>query len=203
MEKKATSFILDSIGIFLIFISILRLFFLDGYETLPQFLWLCNHIPLVIGIAILFRNSFWLTAEFSFLFAGMLLWDIDFLAYFLFKKVIFESALYIFNATGTMFFYLSTVLHLFTLPLAFTAIWLLKKPEPNAWKGSVVHALVLMPLVAYIGEGYNINFFLKPNTTLILNFALYPIALVIFYFCCFVIPTNLLIVKLLRIRKNR
>jgi hypothetical protein len=203
MKKRIKDIVLNVIGAFLIAAPIIRMFFLQGYETLPQFFWLCNHVPILMGLAILFRSSFWLTAEFSLLFAGMLLWVVDFLAYFLFGIILFDSAMYIFNSAGTMFFYLSAIVHLLALPLAIIAIFLLKKQEPWAWKGSLLHALILMPIAAYMGSSYNINFFLKPSTSLIPDFSLYPLVITILYFGLFVIPTNLLVARLLKTRKNR
>lgn len=203
MKKRQINFVLNAIGIFLITISIIRLFFLQGYETFPQFFWLCNHVPLLIGIAILFRSSFWLMAEVSFLFVGMFLWIVNFLSYLLIDKIIFVSAEYIFVSAGTIFFYLSVTLHLLTLPLAIIAIFLLKKPEPLAWKGSLFHGIILIPIMIYFGESYNLNLFLRSDLSFIPNFTLYPVFISIIYFGLFVIPTNWLIVKLLKIRKNQ
>ncbi len=203
MEKKSREIILDIIGIFFIVIPVLRLFFLEGYETFPQFFWLCNHVPIIMGIAILLRSSFWLNAELSLLFAGMLLWVIDFLLYFLSGFILFDSAMYIFNSAGTMFFYLSTLIHLLVLPLSIFAVFLLKKPEPRAWLGSIAHGFILAPIMIYLGSDYNINFFLRPTLPFVPDFFLYPLIFSAFYLGIFVIPVNLIITKILESRKNR
>ena len=78
--------VLNAIGILLILFVGLRVYFMIMYGTLVDFLWLCNHAPLLIGLAILFRSYFWLIAEISLLAVGSLNWSLDFLSKLFFDK---------------------------------------------------------------------------------------------------------------------
>lgn len=188
--------LLNIIGILLILFFVIRVIFLIKNGTLEHIFWLCNHAPLIFGIAILFRSSFWITAEISFVFAGVLIWVIDYLSKIFFSVHIFGSTSYLFPIANYGFFYVTSLIHLFSLPLAIWALFLIKKKEPFAWKGALIHAVVLIPFVVYFREAYNLNCFLEPCISWIPNFYFYPIIAFIGYFILFVIPINWILVKL-------
>ncbi len=164
---------LNIIGIFLVVLGIIHLYqTIFTVEPIHGF-WLCNHVIFFIGIAILFRKSFWLRAEFLVLFLGQFIWIIN----FIFK--IFGSGFVVVDyAIG----FVPAVVHLLTLPLGFIAIILLKKKEKSAWKGSLLHMLVLLPIVLYFGSYYNLNCLLKPCVTWLPNILIYPFGIFLVYF---------------------
>jgi hypothetical protein len=173
-------FILNLIGIFLIVLGIIHLIQTIFFVDPVHFFWMCNHVILFIGIAILFRNSFWLMAEFLLLFLGQFIWIIN----YIFRA--FNSAFVVISYRIEV---ISAIVHLVTLPLGLMGILLLKKKEKYAWKGSLLHALILMPFVLYFGSYYNLNCFFEPCVTWIPNFSLYPLFIFLIYFA-FIILLN-------------
>ncbi len=164
---------LNIIGVFLIVLGIVHLIqTILAVEPIHVF-WLCNHVLVFMGIAILFRSSFWLTAEFLILFLGQFIWIIN----FVFR--IFNSAFVVVDYRIGL---IPVLVHLLTLPLAFVAILLLMKKEKFAWTGSLLHAVILMPFVLYFGSYYNLNCLFEPCVTWIPNFALYPFFIFAIYF---------------------
>jgi hypothetical protein len=163
---------LNIIGVFLVVLAIVHLiqtiFFVEPIHAF----WLCNHVILFIGIAILFRSSFWLRAEFLVLFLGQFIWIIN----FFFK--IFGSAFVVISYRIDV---IPAIVHLISLPLAFVAIMLMKKQEKPAWKGSLLHMVVLLPVVLYFGVFYNLNCLLKPCVNWLPDIPIYPYGIFLFY----------------------
>jgi hypothetical protein len=192
--------ILNTIGILIIILSLIRIYTMINYTTPIHIFWLCNHIPLIIGIAILLRNPFVLIAETSLLFIGSLNWSIDFLSKLIFGKYFLGSTSYMFTVVSPDSIP-SILSHLSVLPLALLAIFLIKKPEPKAWQLSAVHLFVLIPASLYFGEFYNLNCLITPCATWLPTFPFYlPIAFAI-YIAIFVIPVNIILTKLLKPKK--
>ena len=190
--------VLNAIGVLLILLASLRIYSMLMHGTLVDFFWLCNHAPLLIGLAILFRSFFWLTAEISLLAVGSLNWSLDFLSKLFFDKYFLGSTDYIFTAISPESA-ISILLHLGVLPLAVLGFFLIQKPKEkkvNAWKGSLLHVLILVPFVLYFGEAHNLNCFLKPCISWMPDFSLYPVLFSVAYFVLFVIPVNWVLVKL-------
>lgn len=194
--KPTKNQILNTIGILIIILSLLRIYTIINYATPVHIFWLCNHIPLIIGISILARNSFLLAAETSLLLIGSLNWSLDFLSKLIFDKHILGSTSYIFTAISTDSI-TSILSHLSILPFAILALFLIKNPKPKAWQGSLVHMLILIPASFYFGKFYNLNCLLKPCTSWLPNFTLYTPIFFITYLTLFVIPISLLLAKLL------
>lgn len=177
------NFALNSIGIFLIVLGIVHLLqTIFTVEPIHVF-WLCNHVLLFMGIAILFRSSFWLTAEFLVLFLGQFVWIIN----FIFK--IFNSPFVVIDYRIT---FIPIIVHLLTLPLGFIAIMLLKKKEKFAWKGSLLHMIVLFPFVLYFGSYYNLNCLFRPCVNWIPNISIYSTFVFLVYFA-FIILLNFIL----------
>jgi len=204
--EKKKNFWLNFIGIFLIVMGLIRIMQLILFVQPIHILWLCNHIIVLIGISILFRSSFWLTAEFIFLFFGQLVWVVVLLLFFIFGIVLPGNSAYLIYGTleGLGFLnWVALLVHFLTLPLAFIAILLLNKEEKFAWKGSVLHGLVLVPFILFFGSFYNLNCFYKPCLEVIPNVPLYPLFVFITYFLILVIPLNYLVNWIIRKRNKK
>lgn len=182
-------FLLNLMGIFLIVLGIIRILQLIIFGEPIHIFWLCNHVLILIGIAILFRNSFWLIAEFCFLFIGQFVWIVGFLLYTIFGITIPGNSVYLIY--NEQFINLITILvHFLTLPLGFLAIFILGKKEKFAWVGGLIHAFILLPFIIYFGFAYNLDCFYTPCFSLIPNFKLYSLLVIPLYFVLFVVPLN-------------
>jgi hypothetical protein len=190
MDKKRKEILLNSIGIFLIVLGLTRIMQLLFFGIPMHIFWLCNHVIVIMGIAILLRNQFILIGEFSFLFVGQLIWIIGFLMFNIFG-IIFEgnSTNLIYDST---FINIITVLvHFLTLPLGFWAIWLIGKKEKFAWITGLVHSLILAPIVLLFPY-YNLNCLNSPCLAIFPDTLLYSILVIPGYFLLTVIPLNYL-----------
>ena len=172
--------ILNIIGVFLIVLGTIHLIQTIFFVDPVHFFWMCNHVLLFIGIAILFRNSFWLMAEFLLLFLGQFIWIIN----FVFR--VFDSPFVVISYRIDI---IPAIVHLTTLPLALVGIFILKKKEKFAWTGSLLHAAILFPFVLYFGSYYNLNCLFKPCVTWIPDVSSYPFFIFLIYFA-FIILLN-------------
>lgn len=193
MEQRTKSFLLNAIGIVLIAFSLVRFYFLYNEGIGFHIFWLCNHLPFIMGLTILLRNSFVLIGEFSLGFAGMLIWVFDFFYYQIFRVS--------FTGNGEFFstgFYIvvAFVLHVLTLPLALWAIFLIAKKAKTAFIVSIVHFAVLIPAIIYFGAGKNLNCFFSSCLEFIPTFKFYTPILLAVYLFIFILPINYLINRL-------
>jgi hypothetical protein len=194
--------ILNFIGVFLIVLGLIRIFQLLFFGVPVHIFWLCNHVIVIMGIAILMRKSSLLIGEFSFLFVGQLVWIIGFLMYFIFGVTLQGSSAYLIYDRAFVN-WVSILVHFLTLPLGLWAIIILGKKSKFAWVWGLGHALVLLPFVIYFGNKYNLNCFFEPCISAIPNSAVYPFLVISLYFVLFVIPINFLVNWVVgRIRTN-
>ncbi|MCR4285098.1 MAG: hypothetical protein NUV97_03595 [archaeon] len=193
--------ILNIIGITLIVISLIRIAILILYSSPIHIFWLCNHIPLIIGIAILFRNSFILSAEIALLFFGSLNWSLDFLSKLLFNKYLLGSTYEIFADLSANSI-ISIISHLSVLPLALIALFLMNKPEPKAWKISIIHMIILVPISLYFSQSFNINCLARPCVVWMSHSTLYPFFIFFGYLLIFVIPTSIILANLMKKKRT-
>lgn len=199
MKNRAKSFLLNIMGIILILFSLVRFYFLYTEGISFHIFWLCNHIPLIMGIAILFRSSFLLIGEFSLGFAGMFVWVVDYF-YYLITKISFTGNGEFF-ATGA-YMVVAFVLHVLTLPLAGFGIFLLGKQTKKAYLGSIIHFALLIPVIVFFGVEKNLNCFFESCLDFMPTFRFYTFFTLAFYCLLFIIPINYLINRLLRSKKR-
>ena len=201
MKDSKKKFILNFIGIFLIVLGLVRIFQLLFFGVPVHVFWFCNHILVFMGVAILFRSSFWSIAEFQLLFFGEFFWVISFLLYWVFGIAIPGSSAYLLY-DEVFINLISILIHLLTLPLGLIAIFLLKKPGKHSWKGSLLHFGFLVPFIIYFGAEYNLNCVLRPCFDFVPNFLLYPLFIFLVYLFFTVIPINYLLNYLIK-RSNK
>ena len=155
MEKRKIFLVL--IGIFFIVISIIGIIINIVTKTPYNLVWFCNHTTLILGLAFLFRSSFWITAEINIGFFPQLLWSIDFLSKLIFNRFVFGFTDYMFSPHYHKALYILSWNHIFMLPIALIGLYLLDKPPKDAWKGSLIHGIILIPLSYIFAYGTNLN----------------------------------------------
>lgn len=197
MNFKDKNFLLNLSGWFLIILGAIRIFQLIFFGEPIHILWLCNHVIVLMGIAILFRSSFWLIAEFSFLFLGQVVWIFGVLLFVFFGIEIPGNSTYLLYDLNFLNL-VSLLVHFLTLPIGVFAIYLLGKKESFAWIGGLIHATLLVPFALYFGEYYNLNCIYKPCVSFLPDFSGYSLLLIPVYFALVVIPLNYLVNYLLR-----
>jgi len=196
------NYLIDAIGILLIFFSTLSMLAITKYGYPEYFFWASNHIPILIGFAILFRSSFLLTAEISLIVVAELGWSLDFLSKLLFNFHIFGSTAYMFNPTYPAPLYWEGMQHLIILPLSLTALFMIKKSEPNAWKLALTHGLIIVIISFLISSSFNLNCIHKSCISWIPTFSFYSLLFPLIYFAFCVLPVNYLFVKIIGTKKH-
>ncbi len=198
MNKKR-NFFLNSIAIILILMGIFRFFQVVVIANdFPRYFWFCNFSPLILGLAIYFRNSFVLIGQFSVLFLGQIFWTIDLIYFVFLKSFLFEDvARYILNEP--LISQIATFsVHVFVLPLAIIAIFLIRKESKNAWMFSFILFALLLPIVFYYGAEYNLNLFYSHRIEYLPEFPLHSLTFPLAYIFVVVLPLSYLMNFLIR-----
>ena len=189
---------LNIIGIILIMSLISRIITLSIYGDPVHLFWLSNHLPLLLGISILMRNSFWILAELSLIFVGEVGWSIDYLSKIIFDNHIAGSTTYMFVDEISKQLYISSLTHLIVVPLGVAAFLILGKKAKNAWKGAALHATILIPFIIHFGKDYNLNCFFESCISWLPTIKFFPIIFPISYILICVIPIAYLLNKLIK-----
>ena len=180
---------LNTLGSILIISSLIRIIIISIYDTPIHLLWLSNHLPLFLGISILFRNSFWVLAELSLIFIGEMMWSIDYISKLFFNEYLVGSTEYMFIGGINKLLYASSLTHLIVVPIGLLAFFMMKKKVNYAWTGAMLHTAILTPFILYFGEKYNINCFIESCISWIPTIKLFPL---IYLLIC-VIPLTYLL----------
>lgn len=186
--------LLNFLGWFLIIISILNLVIKLRYETIIEFFWFCNHIPLVMGISLLFRKYKIFVGEFLLILIPSIIWNIDFFNY-IFTGNVLLGDVYYYESITNIFIEIGTgVIHLSTLVFSVLIIFLLKGDFKNSWIYGGVHGIIIIPF-AFLLEGklFNLNCMVESCIPFIPNFKFYTIAFIIVYTLVIMIPLNLFV----------
>ncbi|MEM4247172.1 MAG: hypothetical protein QXR48_00395 [Candidatus Woesearchaeota archaeon] len=116
--------------------------------------WFCNHAMIISGLAIMYKNRFWLTAMLNWSLIPVSMWTIDFVSKVLFGIFPFGITQYMFEGPIQII----SLQHLFTVPLMLYAMHLLGRPTKWAWLGTTAHGIILW-IISYffITPDYNVN----------------------------------------------
>ena len=122
MKNKISIFL----GIFFFLFGVLAVanaIYLYDFEAI---LWFCYISLILIGLGIMFKNSFLIVGQLNIVAIPLVIWVIDFLSKLLLKNSFWGITEYFFEP-GPITSKIITLQHLFTLPLVFLAIYLIKK----------------------------------------------------------------------------
>ena len=188
MKKDVVLNIIGVIFLILGIISFSRIFILGA--VWQNVFWWCDHAGIIVGLAILFRNSFWLTAELNIAIIPQILWSMDFLSKTFFDKFIFGFTAYMFEGHWALKFL--SYQHLFMFILAIVALFMMGKANKKAWIGSIIHGVIIFITGLLIPASYNINCAHRSC----LGFEAHPYPLVWWaLFLAIVFVTNFILVK--------
>jgi len=154
MKKKA---VLNIIGIFFLVLGIAAILNAIHIKDYSGVLWFCYFGLILIGISILKRNSYLLTAQLNILTIPLLFWTIDFFYALFNTQSLFGIVDYFFLRDGIIGKIISSQ-HVFTLPLSFYALHLLKLKKDKSWKLSFLEITILYFVTLLLTqEASNIN----------------------------------------------
>jgi len=179
----------DFLGWVLVLLTVLNFFYMIFSGTWVHVFWLCNHIPLILGVCILTRKKGLLILEYSFLGVGLFGWVVDYFWKGFFGVYLFHSTEYL-ASLDPVTVWSSVLLHVSTLSLGLVAIFMMRDRVRLDWAGWVflgVHAFVLGLVAVWFGEYYNLNCFIVPCLP-IFSERFYPLSVVLVYFGFCVFP---------------
>jgi hypothetical protein len=198
--KKKEDIILYILGIFFITIGIIAIINSIIIETYSNAFWVCYSGMILIGIGILFRNSFFVLAQINILTIPLLIWDFDFFYRLILDKPLFGLTDYFFMGSFSLSKIISTE-HLFILPLSLYALYLIKIKRNDSWKLSIIELPIIYFLTFLFTEReMNINCVFETCFSFVGNF-LFPIVWFILGIC-FIVIINLIIININIFKKN-
>lgn len=173
-SKTKRDDILNFLGILFLAAGIIRLIILVSTADLMHFFWFSNHVLLLLGIGVLMRNRFLVTAELCIALVPETLWTLDFLSKILFNKYLFGVTQYVFEQPLSLQS-ITAFQHLLIVPLGLFALWFFNVPN-DAWRYSFIHASLLWIAGFLAGQEYNINCVFKNCIVYFENLQNYMIA---------------------------
>lgn len=112
-----------------------------------QIFWSCYIGLLLIGVGILSLNSRLIGSQLSILAIPLILWNIDFISYLIFRDTLFGVTDYLFLSQRLLVSNIISLQHLFTLPLALYTMYLIGVKRTDFWKISVMQMTFLYFIV--------------------------------------------------------
>jgi len=193
MQPKKKGRMLNSIGILLLIIGIAAIINTLHLGGGVMILWLCYIYLITVGISVLIRNPRLLAAQLNIISIPLIVWNIDFWYVFFTKKAFLGIADYFF-LKGPIIGKLITSQHLFSLPLAFFALYLIKLKRKDAWKISFIE-LIIVFIISYIFSNSTHNLNCVHRSCMTISFGPYYQILWFIVMFSLVLITNLIINK--------
>ncbi|MDP4038956.1 MAG: hypothetical protein Q8P57_00015 [Candidatus Pacearchaeota archaeon] len=144
MQKKL---ILNILGVFFLALGILAMIntIYQGVNygvDLASILWFSYIGMILLGIAILKKDSDLVLSQINILGIPYVFWNIDFFYYLIKGKTLFGLVDYFFES-GALFGKIISAQHLITIPLGLFAIYLIGLKTKNAWKLSFIQIFIV------------------------------------------------------------
>ena len=141
-DEKTKAGVLDFLGAF--FISLWVIAVVTSYTwRSTQIFWMCYITLFLIGFGIIRRDGSLIASQLSIIVIPFIIWNIDFFSNLLTGNSIWGMTSYFFSRDFPIVSKFVTLQHLFTIPLAVIALWLIKLKRKDYWKISVLQAILV------------------------------------------------------------
>ncbi len=154
----------DFIGFLLLLLFIAQAGLLILSHDYRYFVWFSNHAALIIGLAILYRSSLWITAEVAIGFVPEMVWITDFVYHIFTGKFLTGVTAYL--AVLSPLQYAIALQHLLVIPLALLCLWFMGA-DGNGMMVAFVHGVLLWLSGYVLIPEANINCSYKSCITLL------------------------------------
>ena len=122
-------------------------------------LWFCYIGLVLLGLGAIFRNGDLIMTQLNILTIPLLIWIVDFGYYYFFNRPLFGISNYFFEPSYGAIDKFISIQHLFTLPLAFYALSIIKIREIDMWSWSFGQAVLTYVItLLFVSAAYNINY---------------------------------------------
>jgi len=193
--KKEIS--LSILGIFFLGMGLFSISLAIIQGEMDIIFWFCYIGWSIIGYGILTRNSFLIISQLNILTIPTIIWNIDFFYYLFTKKILFGITSYFFSRTDILA-NLVSIQHIYSLPLAFFSIYLIKTKRKDFFKLSLIQIFIIFILSKLLTQKINnVNCVFKScmNLGLEIKDPIYSLIWFISYIIMIII-TNFIIIKI-------
>lgn len=142
MKVKTNNLIVLLMGIYFFSLGVLAVVNVLVLKNYSGLLWMCYFGLLFIGIGMLFRNSFFILAQLNILFIPLIFWNLDFFYKLFTGETLWGITDYFFIGRTTLG-NIITLQHLYIIPLALFAIYLIGLKRRDSWKLSFFEILLV------------------------------------------------------------
>lgn len=158
MKTKNKTIFLNLLGTYFLLLGITAVISSLHKQTPSQIFYICYIGMILIGIGILTRRSFIILSQVYILALPLLIWDIDFIHWLIFKSSLWGITDYFFlNLSATLDKFVS-LQHLYTIPLSIYAVKLIGIKRKDAWKWSFIQLIIVFLVVTnFSASKLNIN----------------------------------------------
>lgn len=190
------------IGIFFIFMGILAIFNSVYENKAYQVLWLCYLSLILIGIAIIYKNSKLIVSQLNIVTIPLIVWSIDFFYILITGNSLWVIADYFF-ALDNVLSKIIALQHIITIPLSLYALYHIKIKEKRAWIISVIQITAIFILTRlFVSKELNTNWAYFPGQLPYPQFLPYPITWLAAMFLM-ILVTNIVLNKSPYFRRSR
>lgn len=159
MNEKSKNLVMNFIGILFIILGVGAIINTIYHKNLglASILWLCYICIILIGIGVLTKNYLLIVSQLNIIAIPLIVWDIDFI-YILFTGNSLLGIADYFFISGPLIRKLITLQHLFTVPLAIYALYLIKIRDNYVWLISFFEVSIIFFITRLISSPeQNIN----------------------------------------------
>ncbi len=146
MKLKTNKLIVFLLGIYFFSLGVLAIVNTLMNKNYFGILWACYFGLLFIGIGMLFRNSSFILSQLNILLIPLIIWNVDFFYRLITGNSFLGVTDYFFIGQKTLGDFI-TLQHIYLLPFALYAIYLIKLKRTDSWKISFLE----IGLVFFIG----------------------------------------------------
>lgn len=154
---KFRNFFLNFFGIFYILISFLAFYNAVKYFSPQAILWISYFAFLILGIGMLFRDSYLIGSQINIIFFPYIVWSTDFLYHIFTSRSLWGITDYVFQQIPYNSL-IVTIQHVIILPIAFISLYFIKFKKNNFWIFSFFEISLIFLLTRILSDpSRNIN----------------------------------------------
>lgn len=200
ISERGKKITLNIIGVLFITWGIAAIINTLYRDDLAPILWLCYIGIILLGIGALKKDSFLITSQINILAVPLIFWTIDFFSFLINGKTLLGIVDYYF-IPGPVIGKIISSQHLFTIPLSFYAIYLIKLKRTDAWKISFIQLiLIFLATRIFTDPGENVNCVFSSCLNFTVSY--YPLMWFVLTFLM-VLLINFLIIKMKFLRDEK
>ncbi len=203
MKKQTKCYILNTIGIFFLFISISSIITSFYRPGIAEAIWMCYISTALIGLGLIYRKGNIILAQIYILTIPLIIWNIDFFYQLITNTSLWGITDYFFANKNFTFENLLSLQHLITIPLTLYSIFLIKIKNKNSEKIAFIQIfIVYFATLALTTQGENANCAFEPCMNLGFEIPFYIYSFVWFASYSIIITLTYYLLNMLKSFKN-